>query len=164
MPHRIRALVLIVLTVAGCSSPGNGTAGATPSPTSSPQATPTATSCVDQVLSRLSVSQQIGQLMFLGLGANQLGPAERSSIATYGVGSVWFTELSNAPATSVASVSAQVQSLGPSATRGVGFLIGANQEGGQIDALHGPGFDPIPSAVQQGTEDPALLQTQAARF
>ncbi len=112
----------------------------------------------------MSMSQQIGQLMFLGLGANQLGPAERAAIATYGVGSVWFTELSSAPQSSVAGVSAQVQGLAASATGGVGFLIAANQEGGQIDAFHGPGFDPIPSALQQGSEDPALLQAQAARW
>lgn len=164
MPHRIRALVVIVLTVAGCSAPRSATGAATPSSIPSPNATPSAMSCADQVLARLSATQQIGQLMFLGLGANQLGPAERAAIATYGVGSVWYTELSNAPATSVAGVSAQVQSLAPSATRGVGFLIGANQEGGQIDAFHGPGFDPIPSALQQGTEDPAVLQNQAATW
>jgi beta-N-acetylhexosaminidase len=112
----------------------------------------------------MSTSRQIGQLMFLGLAANQLGSAERAAIATYGVGSVWFTELSNAPATSVAGVSGEVQGLAASATGGVGFLIAANQEGGQIDAFHGPGFDPIPSALQQGSENPALLQTQAARW
>ncbi|MHB8687704.1 MAG: glycoside hydrolase family 3 N-terminal domain-containing protein [Candidatus Dormibacteraceae bacterium] len=110
------------------------------------------------------MSQQIGQLMFLGLGGNQLGAPERAAIATYGVGSVWFTELSNASARSVAGVSAQVQGLAPSTTSGVGFLIAANQEGGQIDQFHGPGFDPIPSALQQGSEDPALLQTQAAMW
>ena len=102
--------------------------------------------------------------MFLGLGANQLGLAERAAIATYGVGSVWFTEPSNAPASSVAGLTTQVQGLATTATAGVGFLIGANQEGGQIDQFHGPGFDPIPSALQQGSEDPALLQAQAARW
>jgi beta-N-acetylhexosaminidase len=153
---------VIVLTVAGCSAPGNGTAEATSSSGPSPRSTPTATSCAEQVSARLSITQQIGQLMFLGLGGNQLGPAERAAIATYRVGSVWFTELSNAPASSVAGASAQVQGLATSATGGVGFLIGANQEGGQIDQFHGPGFDPIPSALQQGSEDPALLQTQGA--
>ena len=110
------------------------------------------------------MSQQIGQLIFLGLGANQVGPAERAAIASYGVGSVWFTELSNAPASSVATVSGQVQGLATASSGGVGFLIGANQEGGQIDQFHGPGFDLIPSALQQGSEDPSLLQAQAARW
>jgi beta-N-acetylhexosaminidase len=155
---------VVVLSVVACSSPGSGTSGATPGASPSAQATPIPTSCPEQLLARLSQSRQIGQLMFLGLGANQLGPAERAAINSYGVGSVWFTELSNAPAGTVAGVSAQVQALAPSAGGGVGFLIAANQEGGQIDAFHGPGFDPIPSALQQGSEDPALLQTQAARW
>jgi beta-N-acetylhexosaminidase len=116
------------------------------------------------MLGRLTAGQQVGQLMFLGLVGNQLGPAERDAIQKYGVGSVWYTEFSTASISSVAAVSAQVQSLAASATGGAGFLVAANQEGGQIDQFHGPGFGSIPSALQQGTEDPAVLQSQAAEW
>jgi beta-N-acetylhexosaminidase len=102
--------------------------------------------------------------MFLGLANNQVGTAEKTAIQSDGVGSVWFTEFSNAPATSVAAVSAQVQALASPATSGIGFLIAANQEGGQIDQFHGPGFSPIPSALEQGTQDPSALESQAATW
>jgi len=128
-----------------------------------PSPSPTPPSCSEALFARLSPTQRAGQLMFLGLAANQLGPAERTAIQSYGVGSVWFTELTAAPSSYVAGVSSQVQALAP-AGGGVGFLVGANQEGGQIDQFHGPGFTPIPSALQQGTEDPATLQGHAVAW
>jgi beta-N-acetylhexosaminidase len=109
----------------------------------------------------MTPAQRVGQLMYIGLTNNQLGPAEKAAIESQAVGSVWFTEFSADPLASVAAVSAQVQALRP-ATSGIGFLIGANQEGGQIDQFYGPGFSPIPSALQQGTEDPSALENQAA--
>jgi beta-N-acetylhexosaminidase len=157
--RRLGLLALTTLLLSACST---GTGPVASSPTPSPLASPTPVSCGQQLFTRLSPSQRVGQLIFLGLAGNQLGPAERSAIQTYAVGSVWFTELTNAPSSYVAGVSAQVQALATPATGGVGFLIGANQEGGTIDQFHGPGFTPIPSALQQGTEDPAVLQSQAA--
>jgi beta-N-acetylhexosaminidase len=47
------------------------------------------------------------------------------------------------------------------ATGGVRFFVGANQEGGQIQPLTGPGFSTIPTAVAQGMLDPATLQEDA---
>ncbi len=47
-------------------------------------------------------------------------------------------------------------------THGVPFFVAANQEGGTIQGLTGPGFDPIPSALDQGAMTPARLQVLAA--
>ncbi len=156
--RRLGLLALTTILLAACS---NGTA-TTPAASSSPAAPPTPVACGAQIFSRLTPTQRVGQLIFLGLVGNQLGPAERAAIQNYGVGSVWFTELTGAPLGYVAGVSAQVQALATASTGGVGFLIGANQEGGMIDQFHGPGFTPIPSALQQGAEPPATLQSQAA--
>ncbi len=41
------------------------------------------------------------------------------------------------------------------------FLVAANQEGGQIQQLTGPGFDVMPSAVVQGGWTTSALRTQA---
>jgi beta-N-acetylhexosaminidase len=112
----------------------------------------------------MALTQKIGQLMFVGLANNQLGSAEQAAIETHGVGSVWFTEFSTAPVATVGAVSAQVQGLAPRATSGIGFLVAANQEGGQIDQFQGPGFTPVPSALEQGTEDPTTLESQAAAW
>jgi len=50
------------------------------------------------------------------------------------------------------------------ATGGVGFFVAANQEGGEIQALGGTGFAPIPPATTQGTLDPATLQADAQQW
>ena len=161
MIHRARPFALVALLAVACAC-DSGPAATAPSATPSPPATATPADCSQRTLSTLTTAERIGQLMFLGLIGNELGPAERAAIETHAVGSVWFTDFSTAPAASVAQVSAQVQSLAAPTTAHIGFLIGANQEGGQIDQFRGPGFSPIPSALQQGTEDPAALQTQAA--
>ena len=104
--------------------------------------------------------QRIGQLIFVGLANNQFGAAVRAAVAA-GVGGVWYTELTAAPMSQIAATSAAAQAAVPA---GVRLFVAANQEGGTIDALHGPGFSPIPSALQQGGEDPATLQSQAATW
>ena len=162
MIHRARlvAFACVIGLACACQS---GPVSVTPSPSPATTAGPTAQDCVQRTLAGMTTRQRIGQLIFLGLIGNQLGPAERSAIETDAVGSVWFSDFSTAPAASVAAVSAQVQALAPS-TANIGFLIGANQEGGQIDQFRGPGFSPIPSALQQGTENPATLQAQATQW
>src|SRR5579859_5513852 len=159
MPPRALALVaLLALTACGTTSENASPASAAPTVAASP----TPISCSARMFAGLSPTQRAGQLIFLGLVNNQLGDSERTAIQSYGVGSVWFTELTNAPSSYVAGVSAQVQAMaGPA---GIGLFVGANQEGGQIDQFHGPGFTPIPSALLQGSEDPAALQAQAATW
>ncbi len=94
----------------------------------------------------------------MGLGNNQLGAAEKGALADSHAGAVWFTELSKSPVGDVATTSAAAQAL----AGGIPLLVAANQEGGQIDQFSGPGFSPIPSALQQGMLAPADLRSQAA--
>jgi beta-N-acetylhexosaminidase len=63
----------------------------------------------------------------------------------------------------IRAVADSVQALATDqATARVGMFVGANQEGGQIQALRGPGFSRIPSAIVQGTMDEATLESSAA--
>lgn len=128
-------------------------------------ATPSArsASCADRALSRMSLPQRVGQLFALGLPADRLGPSEVTAIRHDHLGSVWFADKSSAGAAALRRVSAAVQSLA-TATAGVGFFVGANQEGGTIQSLTGPGFSTMPSAVAQGSLDPATLRGEAARW
>src|SRR5260370_21471717 len=79
------------------------------------------------------------------------------------IGSVWFVATSSAGSAGTHAVTAAVlEQVSSAATANVRFFIAANQEGGLIQAMQGPGFSQIPTAVVQGTWDPALLQSRAA--
>jgi beta-N-acetylhexosaminidase len=135
-----------------------------PTATASPTPTPTPTAeCAVRVLATMTEEQRVGQLFLLGLANDQLGAAEQSAIRTYHFGSVWFVEQSTAGAPTIRAIADAVQGLATAdTTASVGFFVAANQEGGIIQSLSGPGFSTIPSALDQSAIDPATLQSSAA--
>ena len=109
--------------------------------------------------------QRIGQLFLLGLANDQLGPAEIDAIRSAHFGSVWFVEQSSAGALAMRAVADRVQALAsPAVTGSVRFFVAANQEGGLIQSLSGPGFSTIPSALDQSGVDPDTLRLRAAQW
>lgn len=162
MPRASRAVILLVAAMA-CSACGptpapSPTASASPSPTATPQL-----ACANRVFARMTADQRIGQLFELGLAGDRLGPTEIGMIQTDHIGSVWFVATSNAGVAGIKAVASTVQAqVSSAATANVGFFIAANQEGGQIQAMQGPGFSQIPSAVMQGALAPDVLQSRAA--
>jgi beta-N-acetylhexosaminidase len=113
----------------------------------------------------MTEDQRIGQLFHLGLAGDTLGATEINLIQTDHIGSVWFVATSTAGVTAIRAVTSAVQAQVSSAsTANVGFFISANQEGGVIQAMQGPGFSRIPTAVVQGTMAPATLQSQATTW
>src|ERR1700674_2970815 len=158
------AILLFVMAVSStCASPS-----ARPSPSPSPSPTATASpplACADRVFAAMTSDQRIGQLFELGLADNRLGPTEINLIQTDHIGSVWFVATSTAGVAGIQAVTSAVQAqVSSGATANVRFFIAANQEGGVIQAMQGPGFSRIPSAVVQGTSTPAVLQSQAATW
>jgi beta-N-acetylhexosaminidase len=116
-----------------------------------------------RVLATMSAEQRIGQLFLLGLANNQLGVAEVTAIRANHFGSVWFTEQSRGGVAPIRAVSDAAQALADaSTTANIRFFVAANQEGGIIQSLSGPGFSTIPSALDQGEIDPATLRVRAA--
>ncbi len=155
-------LLLAVATGSACGSAAAPSSTSSPSPSVAP--TPTATpACADRVFATMTLDQRIGQLFDLGLAGDRLGPTEINMIQTDHIGSVWFVQTSTAGVSGIHAVTAAVQAqISSAATANTRFFIAANQEGGLIQAMQGPGFSQIPTAVVQGTWDPALLQTRAA--
>jgi beta-N-acetylhexosaminidase len=156
---------------AATATPGATTSGApTPgsTPTVAPSATPAPTqalSCTARVLATLTEEQRIGQLFMVGLADDRLDRAARDAISRFHIGSWWFTKSTSAGVDSVRAVADAVQSQASNAAiGGIGFLIAANQEGGRIQALAGPGFDTIPSALVQGSWPAETLRTRVARW
>jgi beta-N-acetylhexosaminidase len=161
--------------LAACGTPPAAIATSTPagSPVASataavlsPSPTPSATlECAAQALASMTEDQRIGQLFLLGLANDQLGAAETDAIRTQHFGSVWFVERSTAGVAAIRSVADAVQAMTATATTAnVRFFIAANQEGGLIQSLSGPGFTTIPSALDQSSIDPNALRTQAVEW
>jgi beta-N-acetylhexosaminidase len=110
----------------------------------------------------MSEAQRIGQLFMVGLPGHRVTADLRAAIARYHFGSVVFTRTIDAGVTAIRAVSDAVQlQATDDGTHGVPFFVAANQEGGSVQALSGPGFDQIPSALTQGTWAPAVLANRA---
>jgi beta-N-acetylhexosaminidase len=148
----LAALALMLAGLGGADPGALGTTGPGPS------------ECVATTLGRLTLAQKVGQLFMVGIGGTLSG-GERSTIQAWHLGSVTFSALVSGGRSAVGATTAAVQALATDATTGgVGFLVGANQEGGYVQALSGSGFDEIPTALTQGTLDPATLRTRAKRW
>ena len=129
----------------GTASAPSATTGAGSPTTGSPAA-----ACVAQVLGNLTLAQRVGELFIVGVDGNIAGPELTAAERTYHFGSL----LLNKTAAGTAALSAQtaaMQELAPADTSGVRLFIAANQEGGQIQQLTGPGFATMPSALEQGS-------------
>jgi len=156
---------------ASTPSPSTTTASPTeattpPSPSSSPtSSTSPSASCAQRAFDSLTEAQRVGQLFAVGLTDDRLGSAEIAGIEQHHFGSVSFTETTNEGADAVREITDQVQAQATDAnTGGVGFFVAANQEGGEIQALRGPGFSVMPSAVEQGQMPAATLQADATTW
>ena len=113
----------------------------------------------------MSEPQRIGQVFMIGLVKDKLDAAERAAVADFHVGSFAFTTQSKAGVKAIRALTDAVQGLATKeATAGVRFFVAANQEGGLIQGLSGPGFDVIPSALDQGKMTVATLKQKAARW
>ncbi len=155
------------VTVVGASpsaSDAGATATADAASTDESATTAGAGSCVTRTLNAMTEAQRIGQLFMIQLPKDQLDAKHRSAIEDEHFGSVWFGR-SSAGVKALRSVANSVQALAaPATTNGVRFLIAANQEGGLIQGLSGPGFITIPSALDQGRMTPAALTSVATTW
>jgi beta-N-acetylhexosaminidase len=175
-PRVLAAAIAAAVLAAGCSGSASqpsrdagATVTATPARPSPPASVPASTaspqSCADRVLAGMSEAQRVGQLFILGLADDRLGPSEIDAIRTEHLGSVTFIETTNEGVGGVRGVTRAVQAqVSEAATGGAGFFVAVNQEGGEIQALRGPGFSTIPSAAEQGTTDTARLRADAERW
>ncbi len=137
---------------------------ATPVPTASASASPTPSeppTCAIQTLDAMSEAQRIGELFMIGLTDDRLGAPQRHAIAEYHIGSVLFARRTTVGVSSLRAVADAVQAQ---ASDGVALFVAANQEGGQVQALSGPGFDTMPSALEQGSMSTAELTRLAGRW
>jgi len=156
-PSRLLLGVLPLLLAACAAAPGP--VAGTPAAAAAPSAEPPRPSCVDTVLAGLDRRAVAGQLIVVGapLGA-AVGPSV-DLVKRLPVGGVLLTGRSRS---GVAAVAARTAALQRAVTGRVGLLVAADQEGGQVQTLTGPGFTAIPTAVEQGRWSTAKLTDAAA--
>jgi beta-N-acetylhexosaminidase len=144
--------------------------GAASSPGASSSAVPRAGSpttgspaaaCAAQVLGDLTLAQRVGQLFLVGVDGDTAGSGLSAAESAYHFGSLLLNQ-SDAGTAALAARTAAMQELAPSGTGGVRFFIAANQEGGEVQQLTGPGFATMPSELVQGTWAPGTLRSAAA--
>ena len=115
------------------------------------------------VFNRMTQAQRIGQLFMVGGPATGLTAATTSMISRYHVGNLILTGRTSAGAASVRSVTSASEALtSAAATAGVPLLIAADQEGGYVQVLQGPGFSRMPTALTQGSWPDSTLTSNAA--
>jgi beta-N-acetylhexosaminidase len=109
----------------------------------------------------MTEEQRVGQLFLVGMPTNAPTATVASAIATYHFGSVLLNKTS-APVTALAGDTRGIQALATqSGTGRAGFFIAANQEGGEVQHLSGPGFSAMPSALYQGQQAIDTLRGEA---
>jgi beta-N-acetylhexosaminidase len=151
---------------AGTAVPGGTGAALGPGVSSAagPPADPTtgspAAACVTQVLGQLTLAQRVGQLFLVGVDGDVAGSELTAAEQSYHFGSLLLNASTGGTA-QLAAQTAAMQQLAPSATGGVRFFIAANQEGGEVQQLTGPGFATMPSELMQGTWTVSTLRTTA---
>jgi beta-N-acetylhexosaminidase len=117
------------------------------------------------VFDAMTEAQRIGQLFMVATPAASVDPATRDQILRYHVGNVMLAGRSHGGTGPPARVAAELQSrtTGPATDR-VRLLVATDQEGGEVQVLHGPGFSEIPSGLQQGQIRPDRLRQAAATW
>ena len=120
------------------SAPATTSAGPTASPAPDPEAQ------VARALAGMDPRTRVAQLFVAGLRLDDL--AAGAQLAGTGVGGIFLAGRSRAAASDLAATIAGWQSAAP----GPDVWVAADQEGGQVQTLRGPGFDVLPPALQQG--------------
>ena len=161
MPRRpaLAAVALAALgVVAACSadptpSGGGSTTVASSSSTAGPSPASTTSSprpsCAETLLAALSLEQKVGQLLMVGAQAGTQAAALDPVLTDQRAGGVVLLGTWNGAPT-VSGAIQHWQPVGRSAAGGVGLLVSADQEGGQVRHLQGSGFTATPSALSQG--------------
>jgi beta-N-acetylhexosaminidase len=115
------------------------------------------------VAASLTLAEQVGQLMMVGISSAGL-PASQAKILSRGhVGSVVLLGNTKAGRRPIVALSKRVHGVG-GRPRGVSIMLAADQEGGQVQRLRGPGFERIPSARSQAGLSDRELARRAERW
>ena len=150
-------LLLAALTLTACAPAASPAPTASPSP--SPTPTPTAT---PDPLAGMSLQDKVGQMFMVGTSVEGANPTTLAAVRDDHVGGIFLHGRSDAGTQATADLIGQFTStVGAAAPQ---LWVATDQEGGTVQVLKGPGFDRIPSAVEQSAQTDAALRSSAATW
>lgn len=169
--RRALPTVLLCAVLAACTSTGGRPAASSSAPPGPTTATSTAATepptplpstpateldaRVAAALATLDRRARVEQLFVAGVPLTDL--AAGAAVVRSGVGGVFLAGRTTRSVTDLASVTAGWQAL----THGPRLWVAADQEGGLVQTLKGPGFALLPTARAQGTLAPSALAALA---
>ncbi|NLU74837.1 hypothetical protein HCC61_19520 [Streptomyces sp. HNM0575] len=127
-----------------------------------PTARADAPSCAVRQSAEMSLEQKAGQLFVSGVDADAPADAEIAAVRDLHLGGVVLTGGTGAGTGTTRRVSDRVQEA--ATTGGVPLWVSADQEGGKVQHLKGPGFDAMPTAPGQGRLGAQELRSRAKRW
>jgi beta-N-acetylhexosaminidase len=174
--------LMIIAALGGCGggptaappigvTPGSaGTSKSTspePSPTSTSVTKPRESLSADQpcaaLVRKMSMSERVGQLLMVAISSGGMGASEKTVIDRTRAGSVLLLGNSTAGMQAIQGVVGRVRDAARR-PEGVKVLLAADQEGGQVQRLKGPGFTRIPPATIQARKSDAQLRRDAYQW
>ncbi|WP_156371667.1 glycoside hydrolase family 3 N-terminal domain-containing protein [Microbacterium sp. Leaf203] len=150
-------LLLAALTLTACAP------AAAPAPTASPSPSPTPTpTATPDPLAGMSLQDKVGQMFMVGTSVEGANPTTLAAVRDDHVGGIFLHGRSDAGTQAAADLIGQFTStVGAAAPQ---LWVATDQEGGTVQVLKGPGFDRIPSAVEQAAQTDAALRSSAATW
>jgi beta-N-acetylhexosaminidase len=149
----------------GSNSGGPSGGGSSPAASSSPggdgTTAPSHTPAPDPIAG-LSLEQRVGQLFMVGTKATTAEAGTLADITGRHVGNIFLSGRSYGGVAATAAVVAKLRArVGAASTGGLPLLVATDQEGGQVQVLHGSGFSSIPTGLAQGKLGTVALQADA---
>ena len=119
----------------------------------------------EQRLAGLTLEQRVGQLFMVAAKADGSDAGTVADLLNNHVGNIYLAGRSQAGLAATASVVAKLKAaISPAASRGLPLSVATDQEGGSVQVLRGPGFEPIPAALDQGNSNPDQLRADARQW
>jgi beta-N-acetylhexosaminidase len=151
--------VLVAGALSGCAASAPKPHHTTSPATARPAPRPTASS---DPIAGMSLQQKVGQLFMVGTQATTADSATLEAVKSLDVGNVFLAGRSHDGVAATKAIVSQFSALAtPASTAGLPLFVGTDQEGGEVQVLNGPGFDEMPSGLQQGAMDPTQLKDAA---
>lgn len=118
--------------------------------------------CPDRMLAGMSLAQRVGQLFVAGVRGTRPTRRELVLIHRHHLGGVVLMGHDSIGVDATRRIAGRLQDRASS--DGVKLWVAADQEGGQVQRLQGPGFSVIPEALAQGRLRPRVLRRHARRW